>query len=87
MKYNSLNTMNKKYYFSIFSGEVYSIPEEETQFIDVFQIPLSGCPSDKCKKCHGKLRTNFLLSEKRWDMCKSCSKKYIDFGKMNKVPV
>lgn len=71
---------NKKWFFSLFSGELYQVNESEIKFLDGFQIPLKDKPSERCSKCRGKFRTEYYITEKRWFFCKRCAKKLVDYS-------
>lgn len=68
-----------KWVFSLFSGELYQVDESQIKKLDAFQIPLKDKPSEKCSKCRGLFRTNYYATGKRWEFCKSCGKKLIDY--------
>jgi hypothetical protein len=46
--------MSKKIFFSLFSGQVYEIPEDEVLTLDEGQIPLTHGPKPNCPKCYGR---------------------------------
>ena len=75
---------NNRWFFSLFSGELYQVPVDEIKFLDAFQIPLKDKPSEKCGKCRGKFKTNYYITGQRWDFCKRCAKKLIDVNLMTK---
>jgi len=62
-------------YFSLFSGEIYDSPTELT---DPFQIPLKTKPANSCSKCHGRFYTCYLTTNKQYQICNKCVKKYVD---------
>ena len=68
----------KKWFFSIFSGEIYQIDEEDIKNLDTFQIPLIKKPDNKCKKCYGRMHIGYNLTHKNYDVCNKCLRKYID---------
>jgi formylmethanofuran dehydrogenase subunit E len=75
--------MKTKWFFSLVSGELFEVPQEETHLLDSKQVPLKQKPDDRCSKCRGRLYTNYYITGNRFDMCKRCAKKYIDTEFLN----
>jgi predicted Zn-ribbon and HTH transcriptional regulator len=74
--------MNTKLlYFSIFSGDIYEIMPEDEKALDSFQIPLKMRPKG-CRKCKGCFYIHYDLTNKKFDICPRCAKKYIDYNKL-----
>ena len=48
--------MNKNiiYVYSVFSGTVYEVLDEDVKYLDEGQLPLTRIPNTNCKKCYGK---------------------------------
>lgn len=76
-------------YFSIISGELYHIEEDEIKNLDETQIPLLKKPSSSCKKCYGR----FYVGQQAYNTpsgwkngyylpCPKCAKKCVDFSRM-----
>lgn len=65
-------------YFSIFSGQIYG--QDADAEVDAFQIPLTRRPDPykNCSKCYGRLYTSFNLTNKHYEPCRKCLKKYLD---------
>lgn len=76
----------KKWFFSMFSGELYTVPLDEAKFLDAHQIALKDKPDSKCNKCYGRLYETYLTPANVFQLCKKCSKKYIDLEYM-KIPI
>lgn len=74
----------KKIYYSLLSGTVYTVNEEETKNLDKFQLPLLKKPKDSCKKCYGRGYFGYEPKLKYYPPC-SCLKKLIDFDTLNKT--
>lgn len=72
----------QKLYFSLFSGVIYEVAEDETQFLDPYQIPLKERPNSSCKKCFGRLYVGYNIITKHYDICKKCGHKAIDMEKL-----
>lgn len=72
----------KSLYFSIFGGYIYEATPEEEKVLDPFQIPLTGKPSDSCKKCNGRFHIGFDVHQKHFIICTKCAKKLIDAKKI-----
>ena len=71
--------MEKKLlYFSLFSGQIYDVPEDEVKLLDGFQIPLIERPKDTCRKCYGRFYTAFNTTGGYYEVCASCARKYVD---------
>lgn len=68
----------KKFFFSLFGGEIYSVAADEIQFLDAFQIPLKEKPNKNCKKCHDRLYIGYNIITKQYELCTKCAKKFID---------
>ena len=70
------------HFFSLTSGEIYKVFEDEIKNLDKYQIPLKSLPSTSCRKCYGRgyfgkdLKLNIFL------VCK-CMQKHINFDKFN----
>ena len=67
-------------YFSLITGEIYDVMEDEEETLDRYQVPLRGTPV-WCKHCFGKMHIGLNTKYNAYDMCK-CSTKYIDFEKL-----
>lgn len=71
-------------YFSLFSGQIYGVTDEDAKFLDAYQIPLKGKPASSCKKCYGRLYTGYNIITKHYEICRKCGMKCIDMEKMIK---
>lgn len=69
--------MNKKIFFSLFSGQVYELPEDEVLSADEGQIPLLNNPKPNCKKCYGRGYTDKDHHRNTYTPCK-CIIKNLD---------
>ena len=74
---------DKKWFFSVSSGELYEIPVDEAKFLDNKQIPLK-CKPGRCGKCGGSFYKDYYVTGGYYNVCKSCAKKYIDYEFLNK---
>ena len=77
---------NKILFYSLLSGDVYSVTEDELDNLDQFQIPIKAKPSGSCKKCHGRGYIGFDIHKKYYSMCK-CTAKHIDRETITKMKV
>jgi len=71
-----------KLYFSMISGDMYYIEEDEIKNMNSSQLPLIGKPKDNCKKCHGRFHQGYEIHKKYYVPCSKCFKKYIDWSAM-----
>ena len=71
--------MNKKLYFSLLSGEIYEIEEDEVKNLDKYQIPLLSRPRHSCRKCYGRLYTGYNATLKVFQICQPCVDRHVDF--------
>jgi len=75
--------IQKKWFFSLFSGEIYEVELDLIKHLDAFQLPLKEKPNCvKCKKCHGRLHEGYNIIEKAFVLCKPCGRKYVDLEAM-----
>lgn len=77
-----MDEIPKKLFFSLFSGEIYEVAENEISFLDPYQIPLKQRPNKNCKKCHDRLYIGYNIITKHYDICKKCGHKFIDMEQM-----
>jgi hypothetical protein len=50
-----METNNKiSYVYSVFSGTLYEILNEDIKYLDEGQLPLNQKPKTNCKKCYGR---------------------------------
>jgi hypothetical protein len=71
---------NLKLYFSLISGEIYYIGEDEIRNLDSAQIPLTKKPNSSCKKCYGRLYIYHDQRGKYYTPCPSCFRKCVDWN-------
>jgi len=81
---------NLKLYFSLVSGEMYYIEEDEVKNVKQTEIPLIAKPSDKCNKCYGRFyegrHANLRAGKWQHDFyvpCTRCSKKLVDWENLS----
>ena len=63
-----MNNDKKLIYYSLLSGDVYEISEDEVETLDDFQIPLLKKPNQKCKGCYGRGYIGFDRLKKYYPM-------------------
>lgn len=71
--------MNTKLYFSVLSGELYYISEDEIKNLDSAQIPLKKKPSSSCKKCYGRFYVGKDIATGQYAICPRCARRCIDW--------
>lgn len=76
--------MDKYLYFSLHTGEIYEVLEDEISTLNEFQVPLKCKPKSSCKNCYGRLHVGLNTLTQLYALCDSCSKKCIDWEKIKK---
>lgn len=76
----------KLIYYSLLSGDVYEIAEDEVENLDEFQIPLTKMPKKNCKCCYGRGYIGYDAIKKYYPMCR-CTTKNIDREKVSEIGV
>ncbi len=74
--------MKTKLYFSVNTGEIYEVWEDEEETLDHFQVPLISRPKSNCKQCYGRFHVGFNMETEMYAVCSKCSKKYTDWEKL-----
>jgi hypothetical protein len=84
-----INPIKLKMFFSLTSGEIYEVQEDEVKNLDEHQVPLLQRPTNNCKKCYDRLYIgkHMSMTPEGWQfdyymMCPKCSKKCIDFNQI-----
>ena len=70
---------DKLFAFSILTGQVFKIEQDELKLLFPYQIPLTNTPNKHCKKCYGRGYTAIDSKNKFHIMC-SCLSKHIMQG-------
>lgn len=73
-------------YYSLLSGDIYTISPDEVDNLDEFQVPLHKAPSDKCKHCFGRGYMGYDRAKQYYPMCK-CVFKLIDREKVQDIGI
>lgn len=68
-------------YFSLHTGEIYEVLEDEESTLDQFQIPLKSKPNG-CSKCKDRFHTGFNLNTNMFVVCNKCKSKLVDWDKI-----
>lgn len=68
----------KQLVFSLLLGEMYEVESDEIKNLTKFQIPLTSRPSSSCKKCFGRMYTDYNTSTRLFSLCGKCANKYVD---------
>lgn len=61
-------------YYSLISGEVYEIQDDEADNLDQYQIPLLKKPNPKCGVCYGRGYVGRDIVKKYFPMCPCISR-------------
>lgn len=56
-------------FFSLHSGQIYEVSEEEGALLDLSQVPLLHGPKHSCKKCYGR---GWMYKEKIQNIYQIC---------------
>lgn len=76
---------NKKLiYYSLLSGDVYEISEDEIENLDDYQVPLLKKPKSNCKGCYGRGYIGYNIDKKYYPMCR-CTVKNIDRERVEEI--
>jgi hypothetical protein len=67
-----------KLIYSVFSGTYYDVLDKDIKLLDIGQIPLTGKPSNSCKKCLGRGYIGRDIKTYAYEIC-NCIKRKIDF--------
>lgn len=70
-----MKTKVYKWFFSIFSGTVYKVEEDEVKNLDEGQIPLVQPPDPKCNRCYGRGWESRDVQKGIYIFCSTCRKK------------
>ena len=71
-----------KLFFSLISGDMYYVEEDEVKNLDKSQVPLLKKPKENCKKCYGRFYTMFETIKKYYIPCPKCMKTCVDWDAM-----
>ena len=81
MKTPLQSTEEIKLYFSLVSGEIYTVMADEVKNLDKYQIPLLSRPKN-CKKCYGRMHVGFNKTIKVYQLCQRCVDHHVDFKQL-----
>lgn len=76
-----------KLYFSLISGDIYHVEEDEVKNLDANQIPLHKKPNSNCKKCYGRFYMGYDPNKKYYIPCPKCLNKCVDWEALKEDPV
>jgi hypothetical protein len=74
--------MNLNLYFSLITGDIYKVEDDEIKHLDKYQIPLKKRPSNSCKKCFGRFYWGKDLKTGIHVPCPKCMSSCIDWNKI-----
>jgi len=69
-----------KLFFSLISGDMYYVEEDEVKNLDKSQVPLKKKPSSSCKKCYGRFYIGLETKSKSYVPCPKCISKCVDWS-------
>ena len=69
---------NKLYAFSVITGQVFPIQEDDIKILFNYQIPITELPNPKCKRCYGRGYTGTDTKTKFHHMCQCTSKNIME---------
>lgn len=79
-----MSDKKKLIYYSLLSGDVYEISEDEIENLDDYQIPLLKKPKPNCKGCYGRGYIGYNSIKKYYPMCR-CTSKNIDRERVEEI--
>ncbi len=79
-----MSEKTKLIYYSLLSGDVYEVFEDETEGFDEYQIPLTKKPKENCKGCYGRGYIGYDRLKKYYPMCR-CTYIRIDREKLDEI--
>jgi len=85
---------NLKLYFSLVSGDMFYVNEDEVKNLDESHIPLKQKPSSSCKSCYGRfyigrdVKYNGSVWQKgHYIPCPKCMRKCVDWEQLKSKDV
>ena len=69
---------DKLYAFSIITGQVFPIEQDDIKLLYSYQIPLTGKPKSNCNKCYGRGYTGIAVKTKFHIMCQCTAKQILE---------
>jgi len=76
-----------KLYYSLISGDMYYVEEDEIKNLDKSQVPLVKKPNSSCKTCYGRFYMGYDPKKKFYVPCPKCMNKCVDWKSMKEDPV
>jgi hypothetical protein len=74
-------TIPRQLIFSMVTGDIYEIEADELKNMDKYQIPLIRRPSPSCRKCYGRMYSDYNITLKLYTPCRKCVNRCVDFSK------
>ena len=71
--------------FSMISGELFYIYDDEVPALEDYNIVLKDTPSSSCKQCYGRFHVGYETTGKYYVPCPRCMRKYSVLGAEHKV--
>lgn len=76
--------MEKITCFSVVTGKIFDINEDEKDTLTSFQLVLTRVPDKNCPKCFGRMHIGKNIQKGFYEICPKCLSKCIDFKDMRK---
>jgi hypothetical protein len=74
---------DSKLFFSLLTGDIFSIASDEINSVDKHCIPLLKKPSSSCKKCYGRMYIGREVNANYYVPCPTCLRKCADWSGIN----
>lgn len=74
--------MTKRICFSLITGNIFQINEDEIKSLDINQLLLINRPKNNCKKCFGRFHVGKNLTSGFYTICPKCAIRCIDLDDM-----
>lgn len=78
---NENGATSRQLMFSMITGDIYEIEADELKIMDKYQIPLVKKPSPSCRKCYGRMYSDYNSTLKLYTPCSKCVNRCVDFSK------
>lgn len=76
-----------KLFYSIFSGMIYEVFDQEVKNLDEGQVPLKKRPNDSCKHCYGRGFASYDREKGVYPICRCMRKCIVDDYKPVQVKI
>ena len=77
-----MNPKNLRAMFSLITGEIFYIQEDEIKNFNQAHVVLKETPKGNCKKCYGRFHVGREITKNYYIPCPRCMRKYADWDAM-----